>query len=149
MYLVSFFFCIINFSITIFLSLVLPPLLSLLFLCYNMLFSFPTTVSAPSHWLCHPVSPSSPILPQPVTTLPSLQHTHHLLISLLYQLYTIPAPCNPWHKHPPLQQKYTQTCTKATKPSSPYTSSLSQKTLSHAPFLCHLYQLPKSLYLAW
>jgi hypothetical protein len=40
---------------------------------------------------------------------PSLLHTHHLLTNLLYQLYTNPNPCNPWHNHPTLQQKCTQT----------------------------------------
>jgi hypothetical protein len=64
---------------------------------------------------------------------PSLLHTHHMLIRQLYQLYKIPAPCYPWHKHPPLQkQKYTQTCTRATKPSirMPLPSLTS-------PFTCH------------
>jgi hypothetical protein len=50
----------------------------------------------------------------------SLLHTHHLLTNLLYQLYTTPTPCNPLHRHPTLQQqKYPQTHTRATKPSSP------------------------------
>jgi hypothetical protein len=48
---------------------------------------------------------------------PSLLHTYHLLTSLLYQLYISPATWNPWHKHPPLQEKYPQTHTKAIKPS--------------------------------
>jgi hypothetical protein len=65
-----------------------------------------------------------PILPQPVTTLPSILHTHHLLTRLLYELYTPLAPCNPWHQHPTLeQQKYTEMHTRATKPSSPHISS--------------------------
>jgi hypothetical protein len=54
-------FCIINFTITIFSSLFSPPSYSLL-LCYNPLFSFPTTLSAPSHPLSPPAftSPSHP-----------------------------------------------------------------------------------------
>jgi hypothetical protein len=48
-----FFFCIINFAVTIFLFLFLLPSVSLLFLCYNPLFSLPTSLSAPSH----PLSP--------------------------------------------------------------------------------------------
>jgi hypothetical protein len=39
-------------------------------------------------------------LPKPVTTLTSLLHIYHPLSSLLYQPYTPPALCNPWHKHP-------------------------------------------------
>jgi hypothetical protein len=35
----------------------------------------------------------------------SFLHTHHLLTSLLYKLNTTQAPCNPWQKHSPLQQK--------------------------------------------
>jgi hypothetical protein len=48
-----FFFCIINFTIIIFLCL-------------------PTTLSIPSHLLSPPVFTLPPILPQPVTTLPLL-----------------------------------------------------------------------------
>jgi hypothetical protein len=33
----------------------------------------------------------------------NLLHTHHLQTNLLYQLYTIPTTCNPWHKHLALQ----------------------------------------------
>jgi hypothetical protein len=51
---------IINFTITILLSLFLPSSLSLLLLCYNPLFSLPTTLSAPSHPLF--TSPSYPSL---------------------------------------------------------------------------------------
>jgi hypothetical protein len=29
-----------------------------------------------------------------------LLHTHHLLTNLLYQLYTTPTHCIPWHKAP-------------------------------------------------
>jgi hypothetical protein len=84
------------------------------------------------------LSPSSsplPILHQPVTTLP-LSPTHSSpLTSLLYQLYTTPAPCNPWHKHPPLQQqKYTQTHARATKPSSSHNSSPTHPPLFQPPF---------------
>jgi hypothetical protein len=49
------FFCITNFTITIFLSLFLPPSLSLPSLCYNPFFSLATTLSAPSHLLSPPV----------------------------------------------------------------------------------------------
>jgi hypothetical protein len=108
------------------------PSLSLLFLCYNPLFSFPTTLPAPSH----PLSPlSSPPFPSPPNHSPhycSLLHILHPLTSLMYQLYTTPAPSNPWHKHPPLQEKYIQTCTRATKPNSPHTTSPTHPHL----FLC-------------
>jgi hypothetical protein len=69
--------CIINFTITILLPLFLPSSLFLLLLCYNPLFSLPTTLSAPSHSL-PPSSSTLLICPQPVTTLP-FPHTHHLL----------------------------------------------------------------------
>jgi hypothetical protein len=62
--------CIINFSITILLSLFLPSSLSLLFLCYNPLFALPTTLSATSYPLFSLSSPPSPTFPQSVTTLP-------------------------------------------------------------------------------
>jgi hypothetical protein len=91
LYLVFFFFCIINFTISVFLSLVLPPPLSFLFLWYNTLFSLPTTLSAPSHPLSS-LSLPPPILPQPVTTLPFPLHTHLPLPGLLYQPNTPPAP---------------------------------------------------------
>jgi hypothetical protein len=41
------------------------------------------------------------------TTPPS--YTLTTVTSLLYRLYTSPAPCNPWRKHPPWQQKYWDT----------------------------------------
>jgi hypothetical protein len=69
-FLLCFFFSFVSFSITIFLSLFLPPSLSLLLLCYNPLLSLLTTLSAPSHPLSSPSSPPSPILPQAVTTPP-------------------------------------------------------------------------------
>jgi hypothetical protein len=72
------------------------------------------------------------------TNYPSLLHTHHLLTKLLYQLYTNPTPCNPWHKHPTLQQpKYTQTHTSATKPKSPCISSH-----THPPHFLSLLLVP-------
>jgi hypothetical protein len=82
-----------------FFYLLLPSSLSLLFLCYNPLFSLPATLSAPSH----PFFPLSlPLLLTSSNLSPhyfSFLHTHHLLTSLLYQLYTTPVPFNPWHKH--------------------------------------------------
>jgi hypothetical protein len=68
-------------------------------------------------FLIHSLSLPSPppsILPQPVTTLP-IPPTHSppadQPIPNLHNL----TPCNPWHKHPTLQQqKYTQTHTRAT-----------------------------------
>jgi hypothetical protein len=75
-YFYFYYFCIINFTITILspLLLFLPSSLSHQFLCYNPLFSLPTTLSSPSQ-LFPLSSPSSPILPQPVTKLP-LTPTH-------------------------------------------------------------------------
>jgi hypothetical protein len=49
----------------------------------------------------HLILPSSS---NPSLYYPCLLHTHHMLISLPYQLHTTPAPCNLWHKHPLLQQ---------------------------------------------
>jgi hypothetical protein len=76
----------------------------------------------PNYSFCtsHPLT-SFLILPQ--SDYLSLLHTHHLLTNLLYQFYTTTTPYNPWHKHPTLQQKYTQTHTRATKPSSPHITS--------------------------
>jgi hypothetical protein len=85
---------IINFMITILLSLFLPSSLSLCLLCCNPLFSLLTNLSAPSHPL-FPIFNFSPLLPPTChhTTPPS--YTHNPLTSLLYLLYTNPAPCNP------------------------------------------------------
>jgi hypothetical protein len=71
----------------------LTPSLSLLLLCYNPLFSFPTTLSAPFH----PISPPAfnYLFPNLSPHYPSLLHTHHLLTNLLYQLYTTPTPAIP------------------------------------------------------
>jgi hypothetical protein len=64
----------------------------------------------------------------------SLLYTHHLLTNLLYQLYIIPTPCNPSHKHPTLQQqKYTQTHKKVTKSNSPHILM----PLTHPTFCLH------------
>jgi hypothetical protein len=63
-----------------------------------------------------------PFFPNLSPDYPFLLHTYHLLTNLLYQLYTIPTPWHPWHKHPTLQyQKYTQTCTRvyAQNPAAP------------------------------
>jgi hypothetical protein len=54
--------CIINFTITILLSLFLPSSLSLLLLCYNPFFSFPTKLSTPYNPLLSQYSPLLPIL---------------------------------------------------------------------------------------
>jgi hypothetical protein len=82
-----FFSYIINFTTTILLSLCLLPALSLLFLCYNILLSLPTNLSAPS-------CPFTPYLcPRSSSNLsphyPAFLHTYNLLTSLLYQLYTL------------------------------------------------------------
>jgi hypothetical protein len=120
-------FCIINFTITIFLLLFLP-LHFLTFSCAiihcspsQLLYLLLCIHSLPHLHLCLLSSPN--LSPHYL----SLLHTHHLLTS---QLCTPPVPCNPWHKHPPLQQqKYTQTCTRATKP-----SSLCVSSPTHLPF---------------
>jgi hypothetical protein len=93
------------------------------------LFSFPTTLSAPSH----PLSPHAftyPSHPPPTcyhTTLPPT----HSATNILYQLYTTPNPCNPlWCKNPtPQQQKYTQTHTEPQNPANP----TSLPPLTHLP----------------
>jgi hypothetical protein len=140
LFLFLFSFCTVNFTITIFSSLFLPPSLSFLLLCYTHCF--------PSQLLFLPLlihslplpSPPPYILHQPVTRLPSLLYTHHLLTNLLCQLYTTPTPCNPWHKHPAVQQKYTQTHPRATKPRSPYTTSS-----THPPHFPPLLLVPPKL----
>jgi hypothetical protein len=115
---------IINSTITILLSFFWPSLLSLLLLGYNLLFSLSTMLYASSHPLLPMASPPPPSSHNLSPHYHSLLHTHHLLTSLLYQLYTTPASCNHWHKHPALQQqKYIQTHTRATKPSIPHISS--------------------------
>jgi hypothetical protein len=65
----GFFPCIINFTIIIILSRFLSLSLSLLFLCYNPLFSLPTTFSTPSH----PLSP--PVFASPSHSTPTCHHT--------------------------------------------------------------------------
>jgi hypothetical protein len=84
-----------NFIITILLSLFLLPLLSLFFLCYNPLFSLPTTLSAPLHPLSPHLLLSLLSFPNLSPQYSSLLHTHHLLTSLLYQLYTTQPPSIP------------------------------------------------------
>jgi hypothetical protein len=86
----------------------------------------------------------SPIFTSPLSS-PNLSphylfllHMHDPLTSLLYQLYTSPAFWNPWQKHPSLQQKYTQTHTRATKPSSPHFSSSTHPSLFPLPLLMPL-----------
>jgi hypothetical protein len=102
-------FCAINFTITIFLSL-LPPTSLSLFLCYNPLISFPPTLSATSHPLSHHSHLHLLFSLNLSLEHPTLVGTHHLLTNLLYQLYTTPNPCNLCHNHHTLpQNNYTQT----------------------------------------
>jgi hypothetical protein len=92
----------------------LPPSPVLQSIVLPLNYSFCLSSSTPSR--LHLSLPSSPNLSPHY---PSLLHTHHLLISLLYQLHTTSAPCKSRHKHPPLQQ----TCTKHTQgPQNPATS---------------------------
>jgi hypothetical protein len=81
------------------------------------LFSLLTTPSAPSYLLSLPLlaSPSHPSTTCHHTTPPSYTLTTQPTIPTIHT----PAYCNPWHKHPPLEWKYTQTHTRAIKPSSP------------------------------
>jgi hypothetical protein len=75
---------------------------------------------------------------------PSLLHTHHLLTNLQYQFYTTSTPCNPRHKHPPLQkQKYTQTHTRTTKTSSTLTASPNHLPHFPPPLLVPPYPTPQ------
>jgi hypothetical protein len=94
------------------------------------LFSLPTTLSA-----FHTLSP--PVFTSPSLSFPNLSphYPPHTLTSLLYQPYTPPAPCNLWHKHPPLQKKYNKTHKRATKSSSSHPSSPNTFPLSPSPFL--------------
>jgi hypothetical protein len=57
------FFLYVNFIITIFSSLILPPLVSLLLRCYNSSSSLPTILSAPSYALYSHVFTSPSYLP--------------------------------------------------------------------------------------
>jgi hypothetical protein len=131
------------FCVWIFFSVLLtsPTLFSYSYsypLTFPLVPALQSIVLSPNYSFC-PFSPtlslSSPPSPTPCNLLPhdpSLLHIHHLLTSLLYHLYTTPAPCNPSQKHPPLQQqKYTQTHTRTTKPSS-----------SHASFSIHTLFFP-------
>jgi hypothetical protein len=140
---VCFFFFLLSFSF--FISVLLTPssllsslfsfsLLSLLLLYYNLLFSLPTTLSAPSLPLFSLSSLSHPTLPQTVTTLPSLLHTHQLLTSLLYQLHINPDPCNPWHTHPLRQHKYTKHTQGLQNLATPITLNPPSHSFSHPPF---------------
>jgi hypothetical protein len=75
---------VVNFTITIFLSLFLSPLLFFFFLCYNPFFYLPITLSAPSHplfpCLCLPLLSFCNLSPHYC----SILNTHHLVTSLLY-----------------------------------------------------------------
>jgi hypothetical protein len=96
--------------------------------------------------LIHYLQLSSPPLlssPKLLAQYPFLLHTHHLLTSLLYQLYTIPVPCKPCHKHPPLQkQKYIQIDTMDTKPSSSCIYSPTNPPLFPPPFCATFTNFP-------
>jgi hypothetical protein len=130
--------CFINCIIT-FLIPSLTPSLFIHVLCYNPLFS-PNTLSAPSHPILSPclhlhflssynLSPHYP---------PSYTLTTHRLDPIP----TAPAPAkihpNTHKDHktnsPHLQQKYTQTHIRTTKPSSPQNSSPTHPPFSHHPF---------------
>jgi hypothetical protein len=112
LFLFSFF--LINSIITIFSSLFLPTSLSLLLLCYDPLFSLPLLFLLLLIY-CLPL-PSLPHSHQ----LPTCNHTtYKLTTSWLAYCTPTPTTCNHRHKHPTLQQKYNQTHTRATKPSSP------------------------------
>jgi hypothetical protein len=87
-------FCIINFTNTIFLSLSYP--------LHFLSFSCDTIHCSPLNYSFCPLSPSLSSIFTTSSYPPNLSPhypifpTHsHLLTSLLYQLYTIPAPCNP------------------------------------------------------
>jgi hypothetical protein len=81
----------------------LLPSLSLLFLCYNPLFSLPNTLSAHSHPITHPMF-NSPSYPSPIC-----QHTTSPTHSPPTDWPTVPTVHNPSHlqsltQHPLLQQ---------------------------------------------
>jgi hypothetical protein len=110
---------------------------SIAFLWNKLFCPFSSTLS-PCHQLPIPFSPKLS------TDYPSLLHTHHLLTNLLNQLYTAPITCNPWHKHPPLQQqKYVQHTQGPQKPATPSLLPPLTHTTSHYSFSCHPIQLPK------
>jgi hypothetical protein len=103
----------------------------------NLFCPFSPTLSPCSHLL----SPFSLNLPPDYS---SLLYTHHALTNLVYQIYTTPTPCNPWHKHPLLQQqKYTQTHTRTTKMSSPCTASLTHPLQFLPPVWVPPYSTPQ------
>jgi hypothetical protein len=88
--------CIINFTITILIFLFLPSSFSLLLQCYDPLLSLPTTLSAPSHPLNPPSSLTLLTSPNLSPQYLFLLHTYHPMTSLLYKLYTTPAPVIPY-----------------------------------------------------
>jgi hypothetical protein len=113
----------INFVITIFLNLLLPPSLSFLFLCYNPLFSLPTTLCAPSH----PLNPvfTSPCYPSP---------TYHYTTPPFYKLNTHWLP-------------YCTNCTQLQTPAIPDTSILHYNNRNtHKHIKCHKTQQPPYLF---
>jgi hypothetical protein len=111
-------FSIFNFVFIIFLSLFTPFIFST-FLCYNPLF-LPQTIFMPLFIHSVLLTSPPPCLPICVMHYPSCLCTYYLLISLLYQTHTPPSLCNPWHKHPPLQQiNYTLTHKRALKSYKP------------------------------
>jgi hypothetical protein len=115
------------FLITMLIAFTFPPFLVLQFIILHpnySVFPFSSTLS-PCICLYHISFPNlSPCYP-------SLLHTHYPLTVLLCQPHTPPALCNHWQKHSPLQQqKYTQTHTRTTKPSSPHSSSPTHPCLS-------------------
>jgi hypothetical protein len=131
----------------------------MILLSYSHLLHFPsffcTTIhSSPFQLLflplvIHSFPSSTPLWPSPNLSphYLSLLHTYHLLTSLEYKLYTTPALCNPWHKHPPLlQQKYTQTHTRVTKPSSPIPLNPPTHPFSCSPYFSTTFtNSPKSI----
>jgi hypothetical protein len=125
-----------NFTITIFSSLLTSPSFSLLLLCENPLHSFLMTLCAPSHPLLTPActlpSHSPPTCHQtipPSYTLTTCWPTY-------YTKFTQPQPptipdTSTLHYN---NRKNTQTHTRATKPSSPHTTSPSPTPLPTTPF---------------
>jgi hypothetical protein len=130
--LVVFFSCIINFITTIFLSLFLLPSHPPLFLCYNPLFSLPTTLSSHSHPHSVPVFTFPSFPSQPVTTLfpPSYSLNTHWLVycTTIYNLSPLQSLTSILHYNNRNTHKHTQG---PQNPAAP--TSLTQPT----PFLAH------------
>jgi hypothetical protein len=102
LFLLFFSFYTINFTISIFSSLLSLPSVSHFLLCWSQLLSCPTTLSVSSHPLSPPpgAPPDGP--PKGHQTTPT-SYTLTICWPTYYTNLHNPNPCNPLHNHPKLQ----------------------------------------------